>query len=193
VEKLYKEYFQKSKVFLYPLLDIKKGIKFVPNQTYLSWGDEYTIDCNKLLCLYRFDKASKNNFILFSDEVIKTLPLYHTEYIINDYNYLYIFDLTLPLKKRDLQKFKQGKYSKFSKKTKETIIKFFGEKGKIAEYVESYLYPEYYFEDYSELLNINQKDLELVGELCSKPDFQKEDFTSDCELIKKSLYLKIKN
>ena len=137
MEKLYKEYFQKSKVFLYPLLGIKKGIKFVPNQTYLSWGDEYTLDCNKLLCLYRFNKADKDNFILFSDKILKTLPLFNKEHIINDYNYLYSFDLTLPLKKRDLKKFKEGKYSKFSKKTKETIIKFFGEKGKIAEYIEN--------------------------------------------------------
>ena len=193
MEKLYKEYFQKSKVFLYPLLGIKKGVRFVPTQTYLSWGDKYNIDSNKLLCLYVTDKDNKNEFTLFSDKKLKTLPVFEKEHIINDYNYLYSFDLTLPLKKRDLKKFKQGKYSEFSKKTKETIIKFFGEKGKIAEYIESYLYPEYYFEDYSELLNINQEDLEKVGELCSKPDFQKEDFISDCELIKKSLYLKIKN
>jgi hypothetical protein len=193
VEKLYKEYFQKSKVFLYPLLGIKKGVRFVPTQTYLSWGNKYDIDSNKLLCLYITDKDNKNEFTLFSDKKLKTLPVFEKEYNIDEFNFLYVFDLTLPLKKRDIKKFKEGQYSKLTKKTKESIIKFFGERGKIAEYIESYLYPAYYYEDYSELLNVNIKDLETVGQLCSKPDLQKEDFSSDCELIKKSLYLKIKN
>ncbi len=193
MEKLYKEYFQKSKVFLYPLLGIKKGVRFVPAQTYLSWADKYNIDSNKLLCLYTTDEDNKNEFTLFSDKKLKLLPIFEKKYDIDTFNFLYVFDLTLPLKKRDIKKFKEGKYSKLSKKTKETIIKFFGERGKIAEYIESYLYPTYYWEDYSELLNISQKDLQEVGELCSKPDLQKEDFTLDCELIKKSVYLKIKN
>ena len=193
MEKIYREYFQKSKVFLYPLLGIKKGVRFVPTQTYLSWNDKYNIDYDKLLCLYVTDKNNKDKFTLFSDEKLKILPVFEEKHDIDEFNFLYVFDLTLPLKKRDIKKFKEGKYSKFTKKTKETIIKFFGERGKIAEYIESYLYPEYYYEDYSELLNINQKDLQDVGELCNKPDLQKEDFHSDCELIKKSLYLKIKN
>ena len=192
MEKIYREYFQKSKVFLYPLLGIKKGVRFVPTQTYLSWNDKYNIDYDKLLCLYVTDKNNKDKFTLFSDEKLKILPVFEEKHDIDEFNFLYVFDLTLPLKKRDIKKFKEGKYSKFTKKTKETIIKFFGERGKIAEYIESYLYPEYYYEDYSELLNINQKDLQDVGELCNKPDLQKEDFHSDCELIKKSLYLKIK-
>ncbi len=193
MEKLYKEYFQKSKVFLYPLLGIKKGVRFVPAQTYLSWNDKYDLDSDKLLCLYITDKDNKDEFTLFSDKKLKTLPVFIKEHIIDEFNFLYVFDLTLPLKKRDIKKFKEGKYSQLTKKTKESIIKFFGERGKIAEYVESYLYPGYYYEDYSELLNIQIEDLQNVGQLCSKPDLQKEDFSSDCELIKKSLYLKIKN
>ena len=56
MKQIYKDYFQKSKVFLYPLLEIKKGIRFVPIQTYISWNDIYTKDMNKLLCLYQIDK-----------------------------------------------------------------------------------------------------------------------------------------
>ena len=193
MEKLYKEYFQKSKVFLYPLLDIRKGVRFVPSQTYISWNDIYITEDNKFLCLYTVDKDNKEAFILFSEFKLENLSLFEQKYDIDDYNFLYVFDLTSLITKRDLKNFKEGKYSKFSKRTKEIIIKFFGESGLIAEYIESYLYPGYYWEDYSELLNISQKDLQEVGELCSKPDLQKEDFTSDCKLIKKSLYLKIKN
>jgi len=193
VEKLYREYFQKSKVFLYPLLGIKKGVRFVPTQTYLSWNDKYDIDSDKLLCLYVTDEDNKDQFTIFSDRKLKLLPVFEEKHDIDEFNFLYVFDLTLPLKRKDIKRFKEGKYSKLTKKTKEIIIKFFGERGKIAEYIESYLYPGYYWEDYSELLNVKIKDLQEVGELCNKPDLQKEDFTLDCELIKKLVYLKIKN
>ena len=59
MKKIYSDYFQKSKVFLYPLLEIKKGIRFVPIQTYVSWNDIYTKDMNKLLCLYQINKEDK--------------------------------------------------------------------------------------------------------------------------------------
>ena len=193
MEKLYKEYFQKSKVFLYPLLGLKKGVRFVPLQTYISWNDVYKVNDNKLLCLYAFNEENKEDFILFSKDELENLHVYEKKHDIDDYNFLYVFDLSLPVKKRDLKNFKKGKYSSFSKSTRERIMKFFGEKGKISEYIESYLYPDYYWEDYAELLKIDQKNLEDVGELCNKPDLQKEDFAFDCELIKKSLYLKIKN
>ena len=52
---------------------------------------------------------------------------------------------------------------------------FFGDIGTISKYMESYLYPEKYYEIYSDLLNISVSDLEEVGELCDKPDLKKED------------------
>ena len=50
---MYKKYFQKSKVFLYPLLNIPKGQKFVPINTYLAWEDEINVNDMKFLCLYK--------------------------------------------------------------------------------------------------------------------------------------------
>ena len=55
-------------------------------------------------------------------------------------------------------------------------MNFFGNIGTIAEYMESYLYPEKYYEIYSELLNIPTSLLEEVIELCDKPNLKKEDF-----------------
>ena len=49
---LYSKYFQKSKVFIYPLLGIKKGNKIVPKETYFIWNDEISIEDMKLVCLY---------------------------------------------------------------------------------------------------------------------------------------------
>ena len=41
-------------------------------------------------------------------------------------------------------------------------------------YVDSYLFPERYFEIYSDLLGTTEKQLRAVGELCTPPDLNKE-------------------
>ena len=41
-------------------------------------------------------------------------------------------------------------------------------------YVDSFLYPERHFKLYSELLAIEESKLKKVGELCSRPDLEKE-------------------
>ncbi len=58
MKKIYSNYFQKSKVFLYPLLGIKKGIRFVPLQTYISWGKKFPESKNKFFCLYEINKKN---------------------------------------------------------------------------------------------------------------------------------------
>ena len=55
-------------------------------------------------------------------------------------------------------------------------MEFFGDTGTISEYMESYLYPEKYYEIYSENLNIPFSILEEVKQLCDKPNLEKEDF-----------------
>lgn len=184
---LYKEYFQKSKVFLYPLLGIKKGVRFVPVQTYTSWGDSYAEYGSKLLCLYTLDKDNIDEFELFAEVFLEASEHYIEKNRLNMYNFIFIFDLK-PYK-RDYKNFLKGKYSKFRKKTKDLIMKFFGERGTSAEYIESYLFPGYYWEDYAEFLGISEKDLQAVGELCSIPDPVKENLEEDLVIIKKELNL----
>tara|TARA_R100001015_G_C4631014_1_gene193175 strand:- start:2686 stop:3243 length:558 start_codon:yes stop_codon:yes gene_type:complete len=184
VKKLYREYFQKSKVFLYPLLGIKKGVRFVPVQTYISWNDIYPKDKNKLLCFYTVENNWTKEFEMFAELFLETNVLFEEKHKIDDLNFLYIFDLETF--KRDINKFKKGKYSKFTKRTKEIIMNFFGETGTISEYVESYLYPDFYYEDYSEILNVNIDDLQKVGELCSVPDLEKEDFKKDLAVLQET-------
>jgi len=187
VKGLYKEYFQKSKVFLYPLLGVKKGVRFVPVQTYISWGDSYTEYRNKLICLYTLNKDNIDEFEIFSDVYLESSDHFAAKNRIDMYNFIYVFDLKEF--KTDYTKFLKGKYSKFRKKTKDKIMKFFGEHSSTSEYIESYLFPEYYWEDYAEFLAINETDLQKVGELCSKPNLDKENFAEDLEIIKKELNL----
>jgi hypothetical protein len=54
INALYKKYFQKSKIFIYPLLDIKRGTQIVPSETYLAWNDLYSPE----------DKIMQNNLDL---------------------------------------------------------------------------------------------------------------------------------
>ena len=181
MKQIYKSYFQKSKVFLYPLLGIKKGIRFVPVQTYIKWDHSLIDSKDILICAYAIKNSTNNQeeierkkaFNIFIDQYLKTNELYHSRHN-TDTLELIVFDLSYF--KNDLKKFKEGKYSEFSLITKKIIMEFFGNIGTIAEYMESYLYPKKYYEVYSNILNISIETLEDVTELCDKPDLDKEDY-----------------
>jgi hypothetical protein len=70
-----------------------------------------------------------------------------------------------------------GSYSNFKEKTKDKIVDFFTTSSTNKEHVMSYLYPERYYENYSNLLAVNVKVLKKVGQLCSQPDMYKENLT----------------
>ena len=86
-----------------------------------------------------------------------------------------MFDLSLF--KKDILKFKEGKYSEFTEKTKEIIVLFFGEKGTIE--INTLLWPDYYYDEYSKMLDVDINVLMSVKELCDKPNFIKEDLKKD--------------
>ena len=181
MKQIYKNYFQKSKVFLYPLLGIKKGVRFVPVETYITWSHDLIDSKDILVCAYAVkDNTSnqkeleiKNQFNRFVKQHLEKNELYHSRHHTPELE-LIVFDLSYF--KKDLQKFREGKYSEFSLITKRLIMEFFGNTGTISEYMESYLYPEKYYEIYSEMLNISTETLEHVVELCDKPNLDKEDF-----------------
>ena len=74
---VYKKYFQKSKVFIYPLLGIKRGSSVVPTETYLSWNESYAPEDMKLVCVYQ--SRTDAEYIQFEKNVL----LKHTR--LNDY------------------------------------------------------------------------------------------------------------
>ena len=173
MKQIYAQYFQKSKVFLYPLLGIKKGIRYVPIQTYTNWDGHYAGRSNLLLCVYTVEEESKETFDMFMEKHLEKNEFYHSRVSKNN---LEIISFNLDFFKEDIKKFNQGKYSEFCILTKKIILNFFGNIGTISEYMESYLYPEKYYEIYSEMLNVPISTLEEVGELCDRPDLRKEKF-----------------
>ncbi len=170
VKSIYSKYFQKSKVFLYPLLGIKRGVKVIPSETYLTWDPYYIAEDMKLLCLYHPDGS--HDYLEYEKNVL----LKHTRLIdikdIDKTNKLFIFDFSDI--KNDWDNFIKGKYSQIDKETKSKILGFFDKGSANHVYMKSYLNPNQYFDDYAECLGVEVELLKKVGELCAKPDINKE-------------------
>ena len=187
---VYTDYFQKSKVFLYPLLKLRKGLKYVPIQTYVCWEHVYTSGEYKLLCEY--NAKSGKGFEEFCDRYLNCHVLFEKELDISENKHVFIFNLS-PYK-NDFNRFLQGKYSQFSLDSKITILDFFGSSSKMLSFVQSFLSPDSAHEDYAKALGVDKETIEEIYEVCSKPDIEKETFHEDneilnCLLTKNSIYL----
>ena len=173
---LYPSYIQKSRLFLYPILRIRRGVSVTPVQTYITWEDKYSLKDYKFIVLYhlRDDKEFKH----FEQEKLLNNPLFETFYELDDDLGAYIFDFSEY--KADFKKIINGKYSLISDEYKKTILAFFKNHRRHHTYVESYLHPKKYFSNYAELLAEKTdkssmiKLLASVGELCSLPDLTQE-------------------
>jgi hypothetical protein len=64
-------------------------------------------------------------------------------------------------------------------KLKRKIRDFFEKNSGNYVYVDSYLFPEKYFQLYADLLGVNEDMLRSVGELCSPPNLDKENLVAE--------------
>jgi hypothetical protein len=175
---LYKDYFQKSRVFLYPILEIKRGASVTPIETFLAWETQYSFDDRKLICHYHL--RGDKEFIKFEKDILLNHKLFFDFKQIDEKEGIYVFDLSSI--SEDFDNIINGKYSKLSKTHKNKIEKFYGRWNSDFAYVESFLYPEKYYPLYSKLLNVTEPVLKTSGELCSHINKEKE-----------TLYATIKN
>ena len=166
---VYTTYFQKSKVFLYPLLGIKKGAKFIPADTYICWDKLFTKDYRKYILVYNEERTE--NYLKFEHNQIKRNIYYYSSYNIGEMN-IYIFDLSR--KAHDFDMFINGFYSKLSIEAKNSILNYFGNVGRISEYINSFLNPEDYHIDYAQALGVDLKLIKEVYEICTPPNLNKE-------------------
>jgi hypothetical protein len=165
---LYTKYFQKSKIFLYPLLDIKRG-NIVPIETYISWGTSYSPEDMKLICLY---DCSQTSFTVFENTVL----LKHNrlcDYVKADDKHI-VFTFDFSDLTQDWENFVNGKYSRINENLKRKILNYFDKNSGNYVYVESYLFPKKYIKRYAELLAVSEELLHSVEELCDKPNLEKE-------------------
>lgn len=177
IKDIYTDYFQKSKVFLYPALGHKRGSGVTPIETYMSWDGVVDISSRKLVCLYHIREDEE--FIRFEEEHLYGHPLFD-EYKEVDYaKAVYTFDFSKHAE--DFDAVREGKYSQISPDLKQKIEGYYGKTTANYAFINSYLYPENYYTEYAGFLCPNPETipdmihlLTEVGELCSRPDLEKE-------------------
>jgi hypothetical protein len=188
ISTLYKKYFQKSKIFLYPLLDIKRGTSVVPKETYVSWGNTLTTEDMKLICVYH--SRTDAEYINFEKNVL----LRHSrlcDYVKAD-AVTSVFTFDFSDLSDDWDHFINGRYSKMDIKIKRRILDFFDSNSGNYYYVNSYLFPIPHFKLYAELLDVPVELVKSVGELCDKPNFERENLVlelANLESIEKTVNL----
>jgi hypothetical protein len=168
---VYRKYFQKSQVFVYPLLGIKRGAAYVPKATYFAWEENaIASEDMKLVCVYENDET--NTFDVFVKTVLLKHPRLFGYVKADSKTSVFTFDFSDLIE--EWANFLNGKYSKVNLNLKNKILNFFDPLSGNFQYVKSYLYPEKHFDEYASLLDTDVEVLKSVGELCSKPDLIKE-------------------
>jgi hypothetical protein len=175
MKETYTSYFQKSKVFLYPLLKLKKGIKYVPIQTYVCLEHVYSLDDRMLICEYSSD--SSESFLKFCDRYLKNHIHFHEYRDLGENKHLFVFNLDVY--KEDFIKFTKGTYSKFSLDSKLLIMDFFLSSGGISDFIQGYFSPEFVHKEYAKRLGVDLKEIKAVHEVCSIPNIEKETFSDN--------------
>jgi len=176
IKQLNKKYFQKSTFFLYPLLKIPKTV--VPIVTYIQWDNYFSLEDKVIIC--KFDKFSTESEKKTEIEHLIKHPLYLDYYELEDDTLVYVFSIKSFDKVIEL--FLKGEYSKFPESIKERIISFYKPESVTRSYMKSYLYPEFFYEVYSELLDVPIDLLKSTKELATPPNLEKE-----------SMKIKVKN
>jgi hypothetical protein len=187
IKTVYPDYIQKSRLFLYPALDIKRGVSVTPIQTYLSWKGKYEVeDCRFIV---RYHMRDDQDFRLFEEVKLLGNPLFVDFYPLDDDSGAYVFDYKEY--EYDFMCVAQGKYSMLSPDYKRKIMAFFKNHASHHVYLDSYLHPQKYFRDYAEALTTIAADiapmkslLEKVGELCSIPDLEEETLKIEVNAMK---------
>jgi len=170
IESLFKDYFQKSRIFIYTLLEIKRGSSVTPIETYIAWDEQYSPQDMKLMCLYHLrDDMEFRNFE--KEKLLKNKYFYDFKQVAGNKG-VYVFDFSEY--KKDWDKLLLGKYSQLSTSYKKKIENFYGKRDSNYAYVESFLYPEKYYAMYAEMMLVKESLLREVGELCSTMDMEKE-------------------
>ena len=171
INQLYKKYFQKSKIFMYPLLGIERG-NIVPEQTYTSMKDNFTSEARKLILKY--NPNEHEGFNIFKTERLLKHRFFENHF--EDENQMEVFVFNLSSYASDWDLFLDGKYSQISIESKRKILNFFEKNSGNYIYLHSYLFPKKWFSKYAELLDVKESLLLEVGELLDKPNLSKEDF-----------------
>ena len=167
----YPKYFQKSRFFLYPLLNIKGKDIEVPKNSYLILTEEGISEKDyKLICHFKKVKL----YDIFEKKYIVNHSLLESILIAENEQEDAIYVFNLAAFKKDIDLFLKGKYGKLSYKVKQKIISFYSTKNMIYDYMDSFLFPVDYYDVYSNILNVPISVLKEAEELTDVYNQEKE-------------------
>jgi hypothetical protein len=170
ITQLYKNYFQKSHTFLYPLLDLKKEPLNRPLTTFIEWQDMYTKNERKLICLFK--KQDTESWKTFERNKLLNHKMLDNCQEIDKGKIIYVFDMNCMAADYDF--FLAAKYSKFSTEAKRKITAYYGVTTPEWVHIETFIFPEKYHEIYASLLGVDLEIIKNNHELCSPYDIDKE-------------------
>lgn len=171
---LYKDYFSKSFVFLYKLLGIPRN-SYPPLKTAVAWKNRYLPTDRMLICQY--DIRSDQGWLVHLSENLLTNKRFRSYSESLDGKFCFLtFSFAGKDVRGDWDLFLAGKYSQWSAESKEYLRTMYGYNSVQWAYIESFLYPERFFQHYANRLEVNEEDLREVGELCNKYRRQRESF-----------------
>jgi|694.fasta_scaffold19340_3 hypothetical protein len=164
-----KEYVQKSKMFLYPLLDIPRHTEMV--ESYLGIKGLTLCEGNSLVLLYHNESDGY-------PEILKQLQKnkFFDFYIKDEEFDIIVFDLS-PIK-FDYNRVLNGEYSKLSRISKINISVNSGKDGLSAVGI----HPEYYYKQVAVFFDCDE-DLLVGKELIAPPDMMNEMLTVNKKLF----------
>lgn len=176
IRDVYRQYFQKSHTFLYPLLRIPKNYGNVnkrPKKTYIAAKNVLKPEDMRLIVIY--ENSNDPSWKVYFEKIVLKNQFLESYFINSETDdIVVIFDISSL--EEDVKKFLKGKYSQLSQDARKSISSFYGVHTPEWAYLESFLYPDKYFKEYSKILEIDEQVLRDVGELCDKYDLEKETF-----------------
>lgn len=191
-----KRYVQKSKVFLLPLINLKKDLYVKPIKTFIiDKVANVTVNDRKLILPFFKDNSSEFNY--YENNHIMTCDyLDVSSYYETDKFRVYSFKLNHI--ENDFDLFLEGKYTKFSKKTKSLIHLYWGKLKKNNFYphpkIEAYLYPNLeIYKQVAEELNLPLEMVIETEELLDPPNLNLEELHIESIKYSKEDQEKIEN
>ena len=175
IKEVNRRYFQRSMFFLYPGLRVPPHVQFKPVSTYLSWENKYDVSDRRLICLFpetqsELQKIHEKKHLLNNSRFEDFIEL-------SDDKCIYVFNFDNLSKDWDCVV--HGKYSKMSTHMKICIGDFFRADPKSLGYMDSYLNPASYYDQYAKILDVEQDILKEGVELLSLPDLGKEHLLNE--------------
>jgi hypothetical protein len=164
-------YIQKSRIFFYPLLGIRRGSSVTPVSTHMTWENVFTVQDYRFIAVYhlRDDQAFKQ----FEEKHLLGNRLFDTFYELENGDGAYVFDFHDEIK--NYKCIVNGKYSRLEPEYKASISNFFKNHHRHHNSISSYLYPEKFHEAYAKDLLVTVSLMKEVVETCSLPDLKQEN------------------